>query len=200
MNAVVRPVTPDGDSGFDIFDQFIVWVPDTYGGKTGTIRHDVRGQICPLCGKHWELTSISLNDQMYLRSVRQVVHQTCYMRYAAHQERADLIEDLGKATIFDFKISEILNEYRGTSGQPWYIINPDGKTEVLKFGRRKRVYSMRFGMLTIQQQAMLEAGFALDDTTKSKESGENGLAYLIHAWTRDDVVRYLDLWKKAIES
>lgn len=138
---------------------------------------------------------------MYLRNTRQIVHQTCYSRWSAFKERSELIEDLEKAKVFDFKISEIINEYRGTSGSPWYIINPDGKTEVLKFGRRKRVYNMQFQMLTIQQQAKLETEFALEDVTKIKNSNDTtGLSYLIHAWTRDDVVRYLGIWKQAIES
>lgn len=50
MNDIVRPVTPDGDAGFDQFGQFFVWVPDPDGdgkSKIGRIRYDVRGQIAP---------------------------------------------------------------------------------------------------------------------------------------------------------
>jgi hypothetical protein len=208
MNMIVTPVTPDGDAGFDEFNQFIVFVPDNYGGKTGTIRYDLRGKICPLCGKHWELSNIGLNDQVYLNHTQQHVHQTCYARYRAHMQRSELINDLDKAGIWtgpDYNsFEEIPNQYdTGERGAPpWYKIRILKKPQSLEFGRRKRVFSLRFQMLSIDQQLGLTAQFNKESNNTTKGEGnspEDGLYCYIHAWNHEEVVRYLKIWKSVLD-
>lgn len=198
MNAIVTPIVPDGDTGYDKFGQLFSWTDDEYGGKTGTIIHDVRGKICPLCGKHWTLSSVGLKDQVYLQSTQQYAHKSCHLRYRTFQDRANLIEQLEHAGLYNtFELAETKNEYFGDRDVPWYTIQLKDRTDRLRYGRRKRVWSMSFELLTKQQQKDLEDAFVLEDCTKGADSSdERGLYYYIHAWSKEKATKYLTIWKE----
>ena len=192
MNTIVKAITPDGNTGFDEFDQLFCWTDDKFGGKIGSVIHDVRGQICPLCGNHWKLTSEGLKDQVYLHDTLQYAHRSCYQRLIAHKNRQNIISDLWMAGIADFTLIEVANQYSADS-TPWYLIKLNGRKDQLVFGSRKRVWSFSFEFLTVPQQLAFEEEFKTLDTTKGTGEGSS-IMYYIHSWSRESNVKFLKFW------
>jgi hypothetical protein len=157
-------------AGFDQFGPFYIkWQDGEY--TCGSTFHDVREQVCCICGHGWELTGKSLRDQDFLRHRAQHAHLSCVIRYEALQEydfwyRAVL--DAG----FMFgpmdnpryiaeggpSFESIPNGYwpKGDpwgQGKPWYRVRLQKRIDeekslngplgrTLKLGARKRVYHL----------------------------------------------------------
>lgn len=206
-NEVLRPITADGRTGFDQFDQLVSWSkPDGDGYKTGRIIRDVRDRVCYICGQKWELTTESLQNQK-IDGRGNALHQTCLEganKLEAYRTIADALISAG----YIFADEEV--EPRYSYSTPWQRVtvltaNKDradtGCRVVL--GRRKRVWEVRFHGGSLIDVLAIAKHF--DDVTDTKgfhdSSGsepEFGPYYYVHAWTEEQLVDYLSRFRKAI--
>jgi hypothetical protein len=204
---IKEAITPDGLAGFDELGQLWVWTPkikeeDDY--QTGSIYRDVRHCKCYICNKSWELTSESLKDQYYDQSGR-LMHMTCLQgvnKLQAHQDIQEALIDAG----YLFSMLEVPPRYPHST--PWQIVTvlanegnkrPDTGVRIV-LGRRKRVWEIRFHGCTAALGT--ELFDHVTDTKgwqqESQEDSEYGKYYYVHAYTKADMVKYLEAFRKSI--
>lgn len=199
IDTIVRPVTGDGLCGFDKFNQFWVYWPAEDRGYAGSIMPDVREKKCAICGQGWECTSESLRNQYFTRVTDEFVHETCYVGYLAMEEAGMFYHALCEARgqlVIVWHWKKIPNEYRGSWNTPWYRVRFEGYVPYLKIGSRKRVYHMSMHDLRSDQVAAFEKLVEREESTKGAESDRRSV--YIHAWTREDVRRYLEIFYKML--
>jgi hypothetical protein len=193
MNDIIKPVTPDGNVGYDAHGQFWIYRNDSRdpGSRIGSIFADLRGKSCLLCGKEWKCSADDLADQFYVRDAEAHVHKTCYERHLTLLDRAAWVAVLCKSGLHELmeSFTPIPNRYGGAWNTPWYHVTlKGGNAPTLTFGARKRVDSITIKRLTQEQVAHLTLVFKNEDTTK----GEDGMdGYTIHSWGGDKTIEYL---------
>lgn len=207
MNDIIKPLTVDGNVGWDKYGQLWHW---KYEGpsRVGHPIADVRNKVCPVCRRGWDLTAESFEDQFYWSGREEFAHLSCYIRFRALAQFefwSNALVEVG--FIFgrgdhEPGLEEIPNEYwRPTdpwgAGSPWYRVHllkkdeernnvPFGRT--LKLGFRKHVYAL-----------LIEPGFAPCDLEFAKRLFEKESVtksfeddrVMIHAHGRDKAKEYL---------
>jgi hypothetical protein len=193
MNDIIKPVTPDGDAGYDSFGQFWVYRydPRDSSNRIGSIFVDLRGKTCLLCAQEWKCTAPDLADQIYVRDAEVHVHKSCYERYLTLQNRAEWVKAIYESGLHDMMetFTAVPNQYGGAWNTPWYAVTlKGGNAPILTFGARKRVDSITIRRLTQEQVAYLTEAFKNEESTKGPD-GTDG--FMIHSWGVTKTVEYL---------
>jgi hypothetical protein len=200
MNDIVKPITPDGRTGFDKFGQLFSWsVPDLEGNMNGRIIADVRDKLCYICNRGWGNTSGELRDQVYENGI--FMHGSCAEGFAKLRERyllSDALIDGG--FLFDFE--EVPPRYPHST--PWrrvdiltneYPRKSSGFKIVM--GRRKRVWEIRAHGVGDMSKEFEDMG---NDTRGFIESSEDepefGSYYMVHAYSKEKMIDYLRRFQK----
>lgn len=196
MNDILRPITPDGNVGFDQYDQ-LNWKRWQGEYTVSSIICDVREMVCVICNHGWELTGPAMGDQCHWRLTDDVVHETCLIRHVGLNERAEFQQAMFDARTRDVKVRFEMetrpNEYWGNrdpyGAKPWYRFKLLDFPVWFTLGSRKRVVSIEAvpngGELSWWREA--EAAFAPEDVTKHF----NPKRVLLHAWTKAKVKEYV---------
>lgn len=206
--SIVKPVTSDGLCGYDQHEQFMVYWYDPPGSDrlTGTMLADLRGEKCLLCDKTWEASSAQLRDQYWVDSVHASVHKSCYVRHLSFLERKKwygLMCELVDTQLYRMNMEALPNGYGGGWDTPWFRFSfqrilqkgeeparGDRIVQTTSMGARRRVDSIQFEKLTVDQAAQLEKAFEDVGDTKGI-SHERRDEYSIHAWNDEQCKRYL---------
>lgn len=213
---LVRPVTPDGLTGFDEYNQFISWTePNIHGMSEGRPIADVRNSLCYICGKQWALTSVDLRNQTHDRRGN-AMHYTClqgYNKILAYQEIEHALIEAG----YLFDTEEVPSRYAGGDGTPWQRVkvlgNDKDRTDTkyrIVLGKRKKVWEIRFhntseGGVVNGPEVMKEVTNQFDDVDDTKghspmsaDDPAFGPYYYVHAWTHSQLEDYLTRFRKLI--
>lgn len=205
MNTIVKPITPDGRTGFDQYDQLMTWtVPDTNGYARGRIISDVRTHTCYICGRGWENTTESLCDQVAEDDM--FMHQTCYFGHRKLAEKRLLTDALIKAD-FLCRLEEVPPRYPHST--PWQRVsllkNDQARSDSgfkIVLGSRKRVWEVRL-------HAPIEYLNRLQEKTKdypetngfrheSSDDPDLGSYFFLHAWSMDQLIEFLKLFQSVL--
>lgn len=203
-NKMVEVITPDGRTGFDKHGQLWSWTArDVEGRTSGHLIRDVRGCTCYICGQGWELTTERLKDQMF--DDERIMHHTCFDGHLKINARNDIRNALIEAQ-FLFNLEEVPPRYPHST--PWQrvkVLCNDRERSDSNFriviGRRKRVWELRLhGCSDVSKK------FEDVNDTKGYEDGayrefddpEFGPYYYVHAWTKHQMVDYLDRFRQLI--
>lgn len=202
MNAIVKPITADGRTGFDEFNQLIAWTKPTASGmRQGRMIKDVRTCTCYICGKGWGNTTEDLLDQVAIE--KRDMHLSCW---EGHQ-KLNAYYDIQRALIdagFLFSMEEV--EPRYPYSTPWQRITVllTEKREDSGFrivlGRRKRVWELRVhnvGDLTEKFPNLTNTTMGYNEKGSVDEQ-QFGPYFYIHAWTKQEMVDYLKVFHAAI--
>ena len=201
-NKVLHPITSDGRTGFDQFNQLMSWTePDSEGYTTGRPIRDVRGCTCYICGKGWELTTEALLDQTTI-DYKMTAHASCLFGYRKVAEYYLLQNALIEAGYL-FQMTEMEPQYPHST--PWQTITilSAGKDRAdtgrrLSLGRRKRVWEIRFDG-SYEQVKRIELLFNdVDDTKGISVAGIENTHFYVHAWTKEQLVDYLRRFRETI--
>lgn len=152
-NNILRPITADGYTGFDQFNQLMTrTAPDANGYWTMWMIGDVRGETCCICGQKWktsqDITTAEMQNQTTRENGRLLMHKTCYDGYARLTERNFWLGKMYTLSV-PFEITELNVRYPHST--PWYRIdikNYDKERSLcgvtLIVGRRKSVWEIRY--------------------------------------------------------
>lgn len=146
MNNILRPITDDGNVGFDRYDQLVCWL-QRGANRTGTIIVDVRGLTCCICNHGWESTAEGMNDQQHWQITGSWVHETCLIRHVGLNERAEFRQAMFNARTrtvkVRFEVEDIPNRYwpegHPYAAKPWYRFDLLNFPARVIIGSRKRV-------------------------------------------------------------
>jgi hypothetical protein len=194
MNQIVKPITPDGRTGFDTYNQLMsVTLPDPHGYTTMRMIADVRSCECYICGKGWGNTTDELLNQTHVDD--RVMHRSCHegvMKMNAYRDISNACIEAG----FLFKMEEVPPRYPHST--PWQritiMLNDAARSDSgyrLVIGRRKRVWELR-----LHRAGDLSAHFTDVDDTKgfsqsSDDEPEFGPYYYVHVWDKDQMISML---------
>lgn len=201
-NSVVNPIVPDGRTGWDQFGQLMTWtLPDKDGFKKGWPLRDVRECTCMICGRGWELTSESLQDQQWIDDREVPVHGRCLQGFRELTERyfwTGLMYKLRGGGMIPFHVEEGEPQYPGsTKSRTITILNydEDRTPSPVKIAvhRRKRVWD-----ITIHGLGDFTEEFKDRDVTKGYSEESN--SYYIHAWTEEECLSALKIFKARWEA
>lgn len=193
MNTIVRPITPDGNVGFDEYGQLCCW-RNTERGTVGTMIADMRDKKCGLCAQPWEMTAEGFSNQQYVRSVGEWVHETCWVGYLGMKESFMWYELLcARKTTWEW--TKIPNEYGGAYNTPWFKVTFTGYVPWMKIGSRKRVFHMSLHDLSARQCAEFTR-FEKENVTKHCD----GRSIMIHAWAEADAANYLKEFVEIVQT
>lgn len=143
--------------------------------------HDVRGLKCPICSVVWVNGVRSIVNQTFHCAMEKWVHMTCQEGVLIYNEYELFYGAIVMAGLRFSGLREIPNEYDGR--RPWYETDLTEYVNVkLKFGHRKRV-----DVIEIIGAPIPSNIFENEDVTK--EIGPTRV--MIHAWSDDDVRRYV---------
>lgn len=193
MNDIIKPVTADGNVGYDAHGQFWIYRydPRDASRRIGSIYADLRGKSCILCDKEWKSEADDLADQFYVRNAEVHVHISCYQRHLTLLNRIEWVSAIYKSGLNELMetFTPVPNQYGGAWNTPWYNVTlKGGNSPILTFGARKRVDSISIKRLTQEQVAYLVEAFKNETTTQGKD-GQDG--YMIHSWGAEKTVEYL---------
>lgn len=196
MNKIIRPISKDGNLGFDKYNQLVAQWQDREW-TVSTIVRDLRDETCPICGKGWELSSESFRDCHFIESLGksfltsegkhahsgQPCHYTCY-RGMLRVKEADFWyyaccdREINKGPGFDFDESK--NEYGGGWNNPWYRVRFKHLPGIdLIMGKRSRVYEISVRNLDNSAIELLEKAFDGHNGTVGRTGEVPG--FYIHA-------------------
>lgn len=161
-----------------------------YAGRIPT-----QDDICPYCGKGWELHNIKDHYGKYDYDNNKMVfhHKECNRLKKLEEQRKEFIDIFSK--VYDLptlSFKPIPNEYDKWEGYaPWFIVNtPDGD---IKIGWRKRVINIEW----LDTYKPFENVFECEDVTKG--FGKYGdKTRFIHAWGIDKCIEYLEVAQENI--
>lgn len=200
MNQIVRPITADGNTGYDQYNQLIAWTEEADGYRTGRMIKDVRACKCYICGKGWGNTTKELLDQVALDG--RDMHNSCYDGWRALNSYYDIQKAVMDAG-FLFRMDEVPPRYpRSTPWQRITVLHADKDRSDSGFrivlGRRKRVWELR-----LHGTADLTDKFDKPNNTKgysecSDEDAEFGGYFYIHAWDKKELVEFLRIFRHSI--
>ncbi len=199
MNQIVKPIVPDGRTGYDKYGQLISWTkPDAEGNSSGRMIKDVTAHKCYICDKSWELTSESLRDQVVFDG--KVAHDTCYYGWQKLTEYYTLQNALIDAGYL-FSMTEAEPQYPHST--PWQTItilhNDKDRTDTgrsIFMGRRKRVWSINFKASNEQTPSEIAALF--EDVEDTKYVNDDH--FIVHAWSKKQLVDYLRRFRETINN
>lgn len=195
-NSIIRPITSDGNTGFDQFNQLMSYLTED-GITRGSMIHDVRGKRCYLCDKGWELTTLALRDQEKLEN-QEMAHASCIYGYRKLTEYYNIRNVLISAGYL-FNLTEEPPKYPGST--PWQLVKilraDKDRTDTyqrIELGRRKRVWEIRFINSNVPHLFS-----DVDDTKGYHEADDTSSAYYyVHAWTVDQLIDYLRRFRETI--
>lgn len=193
LGIITKPITEDGCAGYDDFGQFAVSWRD---GNSITSTHvaNLLGRTCRICLRGWEPTGPGLRDQFEWGFIDDYVHESCYTRYAALEERSAVYLSLIEARYRFRGIVEIENGYwpkvYESSKKPWYRPRLMDFDVEMTVGRRKRVWEIEVkptnkGRLVWSEK--LRKLLENEDVTK----GFSEERVYVHAWSDLKLVEYL---------
>jgi hypothetical protein len=194
MNDILKPITPDGNVGYDQFNQLICTRMHPGGDwKVTTHIADMRNKTCRICQQGWKLSAESFHDQFHWSLIDDWVHETCVMRHYALVERAEYERHFIDARV-RFKVVEIENGYWGKPDddcrmglKPWYRIElTEHPANYFIIGARKRVTSIRVCGPTPWFE-VAEKAFA--DQAVTKDFDPNGV--MVHAGSIEKEKEYV---------
>lgn len=202
MTNIVRPVTLDGRTGYDEFNQLVSWTEkDADGYSSGTFIKDVSGCTCYICGKGWELTTESLRDQTMIDR-KMTAHASCLFGYRKVTEYF-LLQDALIEAGYLFQMTEMEPQYPHST--PWQTVTilSAGKDRAdtgrrLSLGRRKRVWEIRFDGSYAQAKHIESLFTDVDDTKGIAIAGLENTHFYVHAWTKEQLVDYLRRFRETI--
>ena len=215
MNDILRPITEDGNVGFDKYDQLVCWV-QRGESRVGTMIKDVRELTCCICNHGWEATAEGMSDQQHWQLTDSWVHLTCLIRHTGLNERSEFQRAMIDARTVDvgirFESTDIPNRYWGNGdlygAKPWYQFDLLDFPVRFIIGSRKRVVVVQvepLGSPPVPPDAFekgiyapyipkilfwwkeAEAAFADEDVTK--EFGPERV--MLHAWGKDKLKEYV---------
>lgn len=201
MNEIVRPITDDGQVGFDEFDQLMCWTPTGDSkGKVGRIISDLRQTTCVICDHGWEATALSLVNQFYWQLTNSHVHETCLIRHAGLNERSEFQRVMLGARTRNvhvrYKTSDIENRYwpKGDpySAKPWYQFDLIDFPVRFIIGSRKRVGVVQVEPIEHSPTVLYwwsDAQDAFADEDVTKEFGPDRV--MLHAWGQEKLREYV---------
>lgn len=179
------------DIYYDQYKQINVVSHDDGKYKTTFISRDLRGEVCYLCNKGWELTAKDWGNQCRAGNHR-LCHESCLSNFMS------LTEYIKYSRLFDsivegnsnFKIEEIPNQYfsSGHWKPSWHKVTV-GEKVVFEVGRRKRVDSITAYYLDGSVIPKQPLTLAFEDMKDTKEIGIHKI--LLHAWTEKQTKDYI---------
>jgi hypothetical protein len=193
MNDIVRPITEDGNVGFDEYNQLVLRWPLGKDSFEYRFIKDVRGKRCPICLQAWLPTAASMRDQVQWRLIDEWVHETCLYRHIGFVERQEFFSAIVEAELRFDGLRPIENRYwpksYEASNKPWYETKLLDYPTILVIGHRKRVTEIE---LTPVKGSVLIAewfrdAFKAEDVTKKFDA--QGVR--VHAWNDEKVGKYL---------
>lgn len=190
-NAIIKPITPDGDVGYDQYNQ-LATVKRDGDMTTMWFISDVRASTCGICGKGWDNTAESLQNQYHIGRYDRHVHKTCYVGHLSLSEY-EFWHSLMASFRIRFQMEDIPNQYGGAWDTPWFTVElTDFPKCYFVLGRRKRVWSIELNVKEFKNTEPLDR---LEEECKRDtitcERGEK--RFLIHAWTEDKSKEYMRL-------
>jgi hypothetical protein len=208
MNAIVKPITPDGRTGFDEYGQLFTWsVPDADGYKTGHIIRDVRAMKCYICDRGWGNTTEELQDQTSYDKFP--VHKNCYAGMRKVQDR-DTISAAFIDAGFMFKMTDLDPRYPDPGTPPARqisILHADDDRTPSKYNiiiaRRRRVWNIQMhgagDMTKIFQDVTDTKGYTGEDYQGYEETDRHlGAHFYVHCWDKKQMVDYLTRFRHHI--
>jgi hypothetical protein len=198
MNDIVRPVTDDGQIGYDEYDQFIWKRPQGEYTVMSPIC-DVREETCEICERGWEPTGPSIGDQHHSQ-LYGWVHLTCLVRLGALKEKARFWHALCGTVRFR-GLKPIENRYwpKGDpyAKKPWYTAELIDHPARFVVGSRKRVCQIEVvaeGGKELEHWKRAEEAFADKDVTKSFGPSR----CYIHTWNEEEDTRTIKLMAESL--
>jgi hypothetical protein len=218
MNMIVRPISSDGNVGFDKFEQLVIQKQE---GKYTTTRivHNSLDETCPICGKGWEPTVESLENQWGISCMGKYTrtksgelghsdrpcHYSCYkgMLYVKEAQMwYDIFCDREINKGPGYEIDEVPNEYNGGWNNPWYRYRPKHLPGVdIVVGSRKRVYQIKFLNLGKDDIKSVELALEKFDGTKGETSWYSAKpipGYFLHVDNEEEAKEAIRLASNAL--
>lgn len=200
-NEIVDPITPDGRTGFDKYGQLVSWTLPDENGTRGYHVRDVRGKICYICNKGWQMTTEDFCNQT-IDDRGNLMHLDCLNGY----HKINAYETISKALItagFLFKCEEVPPRYPHST--PWQritiycndLLRSDSGFRIV-MGRRKRVWELRLHNVPDVDLYFNDVTNTKGYSCPSKEEPHFGPYFYVHAWSKEDLVDYLIRFHKAI--
>lgn len=199
---IVRPITEDGLVGYTENGSLMA---ATVESNFTTFRgiDDVRGKICPICERGWQVTSEALKDQWSWRLFPEgtMVHLSCLIRHQGICERQAVTRALSGVVRFELHPSE--NRYWPRedpwSRKPWYTVGLRALEEAyFLIGMRKRVWHIELrpspgelGSFTWADEA--RKAFVGEEVTKAFTKEK----IYVHAWNDENLRRYVKMIAQA---
>lgn len=187
MNCIKIPITPDGNTGFDEYNQLF-----SIKGDTGHFITDVRAKICPICSRGWENTTESLQNQIYSHVHNKYMHKSC-LEGAVYYQEYNFVYNIVVSSDVNIKgvdIKEIPNEYWDKDKLPWFkMIYFDIPNVEFVIGWRKRVRVVKIIDKNIANYK-IEDLFKDEQVTKSLCLDGVNNSFYIHAWSDEDTKEY----------
>ena len=187
-NEIQQPLTTKdelGQVGIDGFGQTMFWGP-----RSGHIVNDVRGKMCELCDRGWNMTTRGWIDQYYHSSFHTLLHESCYLRYLSFKQKTHWYCMICDARLRFNGLTPIPNEYGGAWNTPWYKTTLLDHGAILKVGRRKRVNVIGIELDLPSPMIMGRLGvlFRDEDVTKG---GDEEKSFYVHSWSKEKDLEYL---------
>ena len=159
----------------------------------GTFRAiPVQDEVCPECGRAWLIDDIIDYVTIEQGSYKRVgYHKECLKLYKNRKQLKEFEEIFSKVyDLSELKFTAIPNEYSSYEHYAsWFIVStPDGD---MKIGRRKRVINIEW----LDNYKQFKETFVSEDVTRG---GNLDGINLIHAWSVEKAVEYIDKAKKSI--
>lgn len=199
MNDILRPINEAGNIGYDQFDQLIVQRrKGEY--RIQTVTPDLRGVVCPICIRGWELDAEAWYDHLYISRHDEHVHESCWIRYCSRRDRDNYWQHFVQARVRFERLEPIENGYHRKGDpwaeRPWYRVALLDHPVDFIIGLRKRVVNIEVhprGDATLDWWETAQKVFAEEDVTK----GFSPLRIHVHAWTEEKEREYVRWLVKA---
>jgi hypothetical protein len=193
MNKIISYITEDKLVWVDEFKQVqACWLEE--GNRICTrIVKDVRGLVCPICKRGWEMTGHAFLNQIHLNANDKWAHYTCVEGAIAYEEchewyRLSTSSALNKTGL---EFVEVPNRYGGAWNTPWYKILYKDFPNPIVVGTRKRVDEISIYNISPTLFATLSAEFQNEKVTKTeKYEFEKEGTFYVHAWTQEKAKEY----------
>lgn len=182
-------VLSDKELGIEIgYDQFKQFMCIRMEGKSRAMSpiYDLRGKKCAFCDRAWGdnakefVNQVALEDGLF-------AHRTCFVGHLSYNDQMLFDSALSKASFRWKETVRIPNEYGGAWNESWFTAEVADWAIMVKFGRRKRVWSIEFtASEDIAWSSELDQLFSREEVTKKFASRH----VLLHAYTEEKVHEY----------
>jgi len=140
-------------------------------------------EVCPRCLSGWDLRNVANHKAVhdYKTETWTHYHKDCH-KLKVQQESAKFFEELIRDSEINYtEMRAIPNGYSSDYASSWWIIETEKGP--IKIGSRKRVFSISWENAPGLKDVDGETLFADQQVTKER--------YLIHAWSKEDAIKYL---------